>query len=349
MKLDSRIKELIAVGASVTANCQACLEYHMNAAIQNGAGEEEIREAIRVGRIVRKGAASKLDQFASGLDHAAPAGESESSDECSLGMCEDDSEPDQAKQEGKLICSGIWGGIRNLDQEISAGAMAASLYSSSCDGGKGGDIYYFGVCKGDQITRVAIADVMGHGQAVSDVSQYVYEALSDHICDPESGTILSELNRLVSQRGVRAMTTAAVVAYSTTPREFQFSYAGHPFALHKRTDDEAWSVATPDESSRKDNGRAADIVLGIVPDATYGQHTIPAASGDRLFIYTDGATEARNAAGELFGTNRLKDVLDTKADAPLPQLKSAVLQALREYTDGDLGHDDVTLIAVEAR
>ncbi|GAG80253.1 unnamed protein product [marine sediment metagenome] len=48
-------------------------------------------------------------------------------------------------------------------------------------GGKGGDIYYFGVCKGDIITRLAIADVTGHGETVSEVSQYVYDSLNSHI------------------------------------------------------------------------------------------------------------------------------------------------------------------------
>jgi serine phosphatase RsbU (regulator of sigma subunit) len=45
----------------------------------------------------------------------------------------------------------------------------------------GGDIYYFGVCKGDTISRLAIADVTGHGEAVSEISQYVYDSLKAHM------------------------------------------------------------------------------------------------------------------------------------------------------------------------
>jgi hypothetical protein len=37
------------------------------------------------------------------------------------------------------------------------------------------------VCKGDTITRLAIADVTGHGKAVSEISQYVYDALKAHM------------------------------------------------------------------------------------------------------------------------------------------------------------------------
>ena len=63
--MDNRIKELIAIGASITANCQPCLEYHVTKARENGAEEEEIKEAIAVGKIVRKGAAGKMNRYAS--------------------------------------------------------------------------------------------------------------------------------------------------------------------------------------------------------------------------------------------------------------------------------------------
>ena len=63
--MDNRIKELIAIGASVTANCQPCLNYHVTAAREAGADEKEINMAIEVAKAVRKGAVAKMDQFAS--------------------------------------------------------------------------------------------------------------------------------------------------------------------------------------------------------------------------------------------------------------------------------------------
>ena len=83
--------------------------------------------------------------------------------------------------QSRLECKGIWGGIRNRDIEVSAGKVIGSIYSKASEGGKGGDVYFFGVCRGDVITRLAIADVVGHGEAVSEVSQYVYDALKVHM------------------------------------------------------------------------------------------------------------------------------------------------------------------------
>jgi AhpD family alkylhydroperoxidase len=65
MAIDSKVKELIAVGASITANCQPCLEYHSKKALEAGADAEEIAEAVEMGKRVRKGAAAKMDQFVS--------------------------------------------------------------------------------------------------------------------------------------------------------------------------------------------------------------------------------------------------------------------------------------------
>ena len=73
MKLDQRIIRLIAVGASIGANCQPCLEINAAEALKSGADAQEIAEAIQVGKLVRQGAASKMDRFAQEQDLVALA------------------------------------------------------------------------------------------------------------------------------------------------------------------------------------------------------------------------------------------------------------------------------------
>ena len=62
--LDEKTRELVAIGASITANCQPCLEYHTIKARELGANTEAILDAIEVGKLVRRGAAAKMDRFA---------------------------------------------------------------------------------------------------------------------------------------------------------------------------------------------------------------------------------------------------------------------------------------------
>ncbi len=65
MKLCEKIKELVAIGASITANCQPCLQSHVEKALKFGASPDEVAAAIEVGNRVRKGAAAKMDAFSS--------------------------------------------------------------------------------------------------------------------------------------------------------------------------------------------------------------------------------------------------------------------------------------------
>ncbi len=62
--MENNLKELIAIGASIAANCQPCLEYHVAKAKELGACPEDIRQAAAMGRLVRNGAAKKMDEFA---------------------------------------------------------------------------------------------------------------------------------------------------------------------------------------------------------------------------------------------------------------------------------------------
>lgn len=85
MRLDDRSKELIAVGASVTANCQSCLEYHVGKAQEYGVPLHEINEAVQVGKMVRRGAASKTDKLALNLIQDAPSSATATDQACGCG------------------------------------------------------------------------------------------------------------------------------------------------------------------------------------------------------------------------------------------------------------------------
>jgi len=59
--MDTKTKELVAIGASVTANCVPCMEYHTARAREAGASDTEIADAVAMGRKVRQGAAKVWD------------------------------------------------------------------------------------------------------------------------------------------------------------------------------------------------------------------------------------------------------------------------------------------------
>ena len=82
MRLDNQILALIAVGASVSANCQPCLERNVGTALRCGADGEQITEAIEIGKKVRQGAASKMDRLITSLKYAVPSAASGADGAC---------------------------------------------------------------------------------------------------------------------------------------------------------------------------------------------------------------------------------------------------------------------------
>jgi AhpD family alkylhydroperoxidase len=72
MTLDERTAMLIAVGASIAANCQPCLEINVARAQEHGIDAAAIADALEIERRIRRGAAAKMDRFATGLTSPGP-------------------------------------------------------------------------------------------------------------------------------------------------------------------------------------------------------------------------------------------------------------------------------------
>ncbi len=82
MPLDDRTKALIAVGASITANCQSCLHSTVCIALETGVDAQDIAEAIEVAKLVRRCATTSMEKFLTGLRQEVPVAANSSATEC---------------------------------------------------------------------------------------------------------------------------------------------------------------------------------------------------------------------------------------------------------------------------
>ncbi len=242
----------------------------------------------------------------------------------------------------RISCATLWGGIRNQSIDVCSRSIEASLFSSAADGGKGGDVYFMSVCSQDALTRVAVADVAGHGEPVSAVSQWLYDSLEARMGAVEGNRVLEDLNGLAVARGIPALATGAVIGFYHHDSRVYFSYAGHMPMLVRRAGGESWDAAELQEEKAGSN-----LPLGVLADTRYDQDCFAASRGDRLFLYTDGLIEAPSSAGERFGQERLRETLTENAELPVGELKQAVLDAALGFAGGSFRHDDTTLIALE--
>jgi sigma-B regulation protein RsbU (phosphoserine phosphatase) len=92
---------------------------------------------------------------------------------------------------------------------------------------------------------------------------------------------------------------------------------------------------------------AGGPVLGVFGDAAYEQAQVAVGSGDRLILYTDGITDARNADDEEFGDDRLVEQAVEHRTCSAPALQARLAEAVASFSDGKF-QDDATLIVLAA-
>jgi sigma-B regulation protein RsbU (phosphoserine phosphatase) len=88
-------------------------------------------------------------------------------------------------------------------------------------------------------------------------------------------------------------------------------------------------------------------VLGVLADAEYAQAQVSLIAGDRVVLFTDGLTEARNDADEEFGEERLLEAIVHHRACSAPALQARLADAVATFTGGQL-QDDATLIVLAA-
>jgi sigma-B regulation protein RsbU (phosphoserine phosphatase) len=203
----------------------------------------------------------------------------------------------------------------------------------------GGDYYDF-FALADGRWGLFIADVSGHGtpaaviMAVTHSLAHTYAGSHDR-----AGALMEHLNsRLHALYTGKSDTfvTAFYGIYDPRDRSLRYTSAGHNPPRLKRCQD--GSLALLDA--------AGGLPLGITAHVNYDEAIHTLVPGDQLVLYTDGITEAYDAAGQMFGLSRLDKVLENCSVAASDLLR-AVLDALDAFTGGRPAHDDRTLLVAK--
>ncbi len=88
------------------------------------------------------------------------------------------------------------------------------------------------------------------------------------------------------------------------------------------------------------------FVLGGMDGVKYREQTLELKKGDRLFLYTDGVTEAENSAHELFGEERLSACLASACEKTPDEVISGVREAIDGHVAGFDQSDDITMLCI---
>ena len=89
------------------------------------------------------------------------------------------------------------------------------------------------------------------------------------------------------------------------------------------------------------------MVIGAMENVTYSEYRLQLQPGDRLFLYTDGLPEATDASEEMFGVNRVLDVLNENTQCSVTDTLVRMTEAVSEFVDGAEQFDDLTMLCLE--
>jgi serine phosphatase RsbU (regulator of sigma subunit) len=149
--------------------------------------------------------------------------------------------------------------------------------------------------------------------------------------------VLERANRLIlADAGAGLFVTCFYALVDSRNDELVYANGGHNYPLLYR-------AATGDIEQL----RAQGIVLGVVAQPVFEQRRLQMAAGDVLLFYTDGVTEAMNRERELFGEERLSEVLQQVHQHEPESMVQAILDALADFTNGEAQSDDITMVVLK--
>ena len=195
----------------------------------------------------------------------------------------------------------------------------------------------------DERLLVLLGDVSGKGSSaaiIMAIAQTIIKTLA-----PEESNILSILkkaNKYLSSEMEEMdgkFVTLQLVAIDIASGECEFASAGHGPLLVKRKDNEE---EIPPKSG---------MPLGLFdpPLSPFVSTNFKLNPGDSFVMFTDGLYEESNQSGEMFGTDKIKEILSTTSQECAKNITKALITACQQWREGTEAHDDLTVLTIKYR
>ncbi len=210
-----------------------------------------------------------------------------------------------------------------------------------------GDYYDYQKLTGNRLA-IAIGDVAGKGISAALLMASIQSAMrmelrssielampsNSPVQNPRLSTarMVSELNQqLHATTSAEKYATFCMALYDEDTRTITYTNAGHlpPVLIH--------------------DGRSTCLdvngtVVGAFPFSKYDESKVELHSGDLLVCYTDGITEPENEYGEMFGEERLIELVVKNADREDARIIETVMESVRQWTGSPELSDDMTVL-----
>ena len=211
---------------------------------------------------------------------------------------------------------------------------AGSSIASRQVGGDYFDVHSLGP---DKFSCV-IADVSGKGVSAALLAALLQGAFSfASEGSPAIEELMARVNHFLNERARGEK--YATVFFCTLDRsgELRWSNAGHPKPFLVRCNAELEQLDS------------TGLPLGMLEQAAYEVKSIQLQPGDKIVLFSDGLSEAQNAAGQYFDRRHLRETLLENATASCAELHAKLIEAAEDFGEGGEVADDITVLVVEYR
>jgi len=200
----------------------------------------------------------------------------------------------------------------------------------------GGDYYDF-LERGDGSLGIAIADASGKGVPAALMVSLLHASLRAVAKDNlEPSEVISSINQLItSSVSDGRFATMFYGEFNPLLRKLCYCNAGHNYPIVIHRDQRVEFLST------------GGLILGAFPEAIYQREEIFLEPEDLVFLYSDGLTENFNEKQELFGEDRLLELLLENRKLPCEKLKELIIKAVENFSRGISLYDDFTIVILK--
>lgn len=188
----------------------------------------------------------------------------------------------------------------------------------------------------DGTTVMCVADVVGHGVPAAMIAAMLKVLLAEAAAaHDDPGAMLGWVNRrLAAVTLPEDFATVFLARWDPAKGQLKYASAGHEPALFVPADGPAVAL------------ESTGTLLGIDGDSTWETGELSVKPGDLLACWTDGLSEARDAAGRLFGRERVIALIEHQRTAPAGEIVKRAQTAVLDYRGSETAADDCTLLVV---
>ena len=199
-----------------------------------------------------------------------------------------------------------------------------------------GDLYDFWKIDEKRL-GVLIGDVAGKGVSASLVMAQaisLFRIFSRQL--PDCQDVLGRLNKELCGKLGGRFVTALYLIVNTEHKKVSVASAGQgPLFLYRTKDEKLVEVELE-----------GNVPLGLMDEVNYKEVSFNLESQDKIFIFSDGLFEARNADGEEFGLDRIKEVIFQNRTNTSRQILESIQDAVSQFSSRAPVHDDITVIVL---